>query len=151
MRLTLFTDYALRSLMFLGLRGEEGGRIRQIAEHYRISEHHLTKVIQELSRAGFVQTSRGRGGGLRLARAPVAIGVGDVVRALEDDLALVECFTPGGRCVIRRNCGLKGVLGEALAAFLAVLDRYTLADLLEPEAELRRALQLGEAVPVARP
>lgn len=144
MRLTRFTDYALRSLIFLGLRGEEGGRIREIAEHYGISEHHLTKVIQELARAGFVQTVRGRGGGLRLARPPEAIGVGAVVRALEEDLSLVECFAPGSRCVIRRSCGLKGVLGEALEAFLAVLDRYTLADLLGPEAQLRRALRLLE-------
>lgn len=146
MRLTLFTDYALRSLIFLGLRGEAGGRIREIAEHYAISEHHLTKVVQKLARAGFVQTLRGRGGGLRLARAPEAIGVGDVVRALEEDLALVECFGPAPRCVIRRSCGLKGVLGEALAAFLAVLDRYTLADLLGPEAALRKALRLPEPV-----
>jgi Rrf2 family nitric oxide-sensitive transcriptional repressor len=146
MRLTRFTDYALRSLIFLGLRGEAGGRIREIALHYDISEHHLTKVIQELARAGFVQTLRGRGGGLRLARAPEAIGVGAVVRALEEDLTLVECFVAGSSCVIRRSCGLKGVLGEALAAFMAVLDRYTLADLLGPEAQLRKALRLPETL-----
>jgi Rrf2 family nitric oxide-sensitive transcriptional repressor len=147
MRLTLFTDYALRSLIFLGLKGEEGGRIRQIAEHYQISEHHLTKVVQKLARAGFVKTLRGRGGGLRLARPPAEIGVGAVVRALEDDLALVECFTSEGRCAIRRTCGLKGMLGEALGAFLAVLDRYTLADLLVPEAALARALRLPAPAP----
>jgi Rrf2 family transcriptional regulator, nitric oxide-sensitive transcriptional repressor len=142
MRLTLFTDYAFRSLIFLGLKGEESGRIREIAEHYGISEHHLTKVVQKLARAGFVKTLRGRGGGLRLARPAAEIGVGAVVRAVEDDLALVECFTPAGACVIRRSCGLKGVLGEALGAFLAVLDRYTLADLLVAGAELRTALRL---------
>lgn len=145
MRLTRFTDYALRSLIFLGLRGEAGGRIREIAEHYDISEHHLTKVVQELARAGFVQTLRGRSGGLRLARPPEEIVVGAVVRALEEDLSLVECFSAGSRCVIRRSCGLKGALGEALAAFLAVLDGYTLTDLLGPEAELREALRLPDA------
>jgi Rrf2 family nitric oxide-sensitive transcriptional repressor len=146
MRLTRFTDYALRSLIFLGLRGEAGARIREIAAHYEISEHHLTKVVQELARAGFVQTLRGRGGGLRLARAPEAIGVGAVVRALEEDLTLVECFAAGSNCAIRRSCGLKGILGEALAAFLAVLDRYTLADLLGPEAQLRKALRLPQEI-----
>jgi Rrf2 family transcriptional regulator, nitric oxide-sensitive transcriptional repressor len=143
MRLTRFTDYALRTLIFLALRGAEGGRIREVAERYAISEHHLTKVVQELARAGFVQTARGRGGGLKLARAPEAIGVGAVVRALEDDLALVECFTPeSSRCRIAADCRLRGLLGEALAAFLAVLDRATLADLVEPRQNLAATLGL---------
>jgi Rrf2 family nitric oxide-sensitive transcriptional repressor len=150
MRLTRFTDYALRTLMFLGLRGEAGGRIREIAEHYGISEHHLTKVVQELARAGFVQTLRGRGGGLRLAQPPEAIRVGAVVRGLEEDLGLVECLSPGARCVIRQSCRLKAALGEALDAFLAVLDRYTLADLLAPGAELRKALRLRADPPPRR-
>jgi Rrf2 family nitric oxide-sensitive transcriptional repressor len=151
MRLTRFTDYALRTLMFLGLRGEEGARIREIAEHYGISENHLMKVVQELGKCGFVQTVRGRGGGLRLARPPAAIGLGAVVRAVEDDLALVECLGPeGSHCAIVGACRLTGILAEALDAFLAVLDRYTLADLLGPSARLRALLDLAPVPPPDR-
>jgi len=148
MRLTRFTDYALRTLMFLGLRGEEGARIREIAEHYGISENHLMKIVPELGKCGFVQTVRGRGGGLRMARPPEEIGVGAVVRAVEDDLALVECLgEERPRCAIAGACRLTVILGEALEAFLAVLDRYTLADLLGPSARLRAMLDLAPPAP----
>jgi Rrf2 family nitric oxide-sensitive transcriptional repressor len=158
--LTRFTDYALRVLTFLGLRGEEGARIREIAERFGISENHLMKVVQELGKHGFVRTIRGRGGGLRLARPPEAIQLGAVVRAVEGDLAIVECLGPGGSsCAIVGACRLTGILGDALDAFLDVLDRYTLADLLGPAARLRALLDLpapeshsrpdGRAAPVA--
>ena len=137
MRLTMHTDYALRVLMHLG-RLPPGGlaSIHDIAEAHRISENHLVKVVHGLGRAGFIETLRGRGGGLRLARPPGEIRVGDVVRHAEGDLAVVACFGPDGRpgpgggCVLAGACRLQALLGEALGAFMAVLDRATLADLL---------------------
>jgi Rrf2 family transcriptional regulator, nitric oxide-sensitive transcriptional repressor len=151
MRLTRFTDYALRTLVFLGLRGEEGGRIREIAEHYGISENHLMKIVRELGRHGFVRTVRGRGGGLCLARPPEAIGIGEVVRAVEDDLALVECRSPEqSHCPILGACRLTGIVAEALDAFLGVLDRYTLAELIGPSDRLRALLDLPPETPPIR-
>ena len=146
MRLTMHTDYALRVLMFLGLRPGGLSSIREIAQAYQISENHLVKVVHRLGRTGMVETVRGRGGGLRLAVPPGKIRLGDVVRLTEESLAPVECFTargepeprPGGGpadggpagCVIAGPCGLQRVLHEALRAYMAVLDRATLGDLL---------------------
>ncbi|MHA8045740.1 Rrf2 family transcriptional regulator [Roseomonas mucosa] len=129
MRLTRFTDYSLRTLMFLCLRDGENSSIAEIASAYAISEHHLTKVVHRLGQLGLVQTTRGRKGGLRLGRRPEEIGVGQVVRQTEEDLAIVECFG-GGCCPIAGVCELQRALAEALQAFLLVLDRYTLADLV---------------------
>ncbi|MCR0984657.1 RrF2 family transcriptional regulator [Roseomonas populi] len=146
MRLTLHTDYALRALIYLGLRRDRRVSIREIAEAHRISENHLVKVIHNLGRGGFVETARGRGGGLRLARAPEEIRVGDVVRFTEDDLALVACFQPpegGGGCALMNVCRLQSLLGEALAAFLAVLDKATLAELIGGPARASIAARLG--------
>jgi Rrf2 family nitric oxide-sensitive transcriptional repressor len=140
MRLTRHTDYALRVLIYLGLRPARLSSIREIADSYGISENHLMKVAHRLGTAGFIETARGRGGGLRLARAADAIGIGDVVRQMEDDLALVECLGAANRCRIAGNCVLSGALQEGLAAFLAVLDRYTLADLVRPAPRLARLL-----------
>lgn len=142
MRLTRYTDYALRTLIYVGLNEPRQSSIAEIARAYGISENHLTKVVHQLGRLGFVRTTRGRGGGLRLARPAAEIGVGAVVRLTEEDLALVECFG-SGNCVITAPCRLRGVLGEALAAFLAVLDRYTLADLLDGGSGLGIAALLG--------
>ncbi|KAB1074058.1 Rrf2 family transcriptional regulator [Methylobacterium planeticum] len=142
MRLTRYTDYALRTLIYLGLHEPQQSSIAQIARAYGISENHLTKVVHQLGRLGLVRTSRGRGGGLRLGKPPGEIVVGAVVRQTEDDLALVECFATGA-CAITAPCRLKHVLGEALAAFLAVLDRYTLADLLGDDAGPEIAQLLG--------
>jgi Rrf2 family nitric oxide-sensitive transcriptional repressor len=129
MQLTAFTDYTLRTLIYLAV--EEGRRatIAEIAEAYGIAENHLTKVVLLLGQAGDIETLRGRGGGLRLARPADRIVIGAVVRRTEPDLALAPCL--GTRaCVITPACGLRPVLAEALEAFLAVLDRYTLADLM---------------------
>ncbi|MFE1600119.1 Rrf2 family transcriptional regulator [Methylobacterium sp. ID0610] len=142
MRLTRYTDYALRTLIYLGLREPEQCSIAEIARAYGISENHLVKVVHQLGRLGLVHTLRGRGGGIRLGRPPAEIVIGAVVRETEEDLALVECFS-GGACAITAPCRLKRVLGEALAAFLAVLDRTTLADLLGAEAGPEMALLLG--------
>lgn len=140
MRLTLYTDYALRTLLYLGVHTDRRVSIHEIAQAYGISENHLVKVIHHLGRGGFVATQRGRGGGLLLARPPEQINVGDVVRHTEEDMALVSCMAPPhpdmplppGGCILGNACHLRGVLAEALGAFMAVLDTQTLADLLRP-------------------
>ena len=151
MRFTRYTDYALRVLMYLGLKPEgELATIREIAESYGISENHLMKVAHRLGLAGYIVTVRGRQGGLRLAQAPEAINVGAVVRRCEDDLRIVECFDPDtNTCPIAGVCALPALLDEALAAFLAVLDRHTLADLLVPRGGLAEILAPAGAA--ARP
>ncbi|MHB2209033.1 Rrf2 family transcriptional regulator [Methylobacterium sp. CM6257] len=143
MRLTRYTDYALRTLIYVGLHEPRQSSIAAIARAYGISENHLTKVVHQLGRVGLIRTIRGRGGGLRLGRPAAEIVIGAVVRQTEDDLALVECFA-SGVCAITASCRLKRALGEALGAFLAVLDGYTLADLLADEAgsEISRLLSL---------
>ena len=141
MRLTMYTDYSLRLLMYLALKPGSLATIQEVAESYGISRNHLMKVAHELGRAGFVETVRGRGGGLRLKRGADRIVVGEVVRATEDDFRLVECFDPArNSCRITGPCRLRGVLREALEAYLAVLDRFTLADLAEPDALLKELL-----------
>lgn len=143
MRLTKFSDYALRVLIYLGVHGELT-TIAQVAAAYGVSENHLTKVVHFLSQHGYVETVRGKGGGLRLAKAPAAIRVGAVVRATEAHLSLVECFDPErSTCKISSACGLKSVFARAANAFYAELDQHTLADLLEPRARLRRLVLTG--------
>ena len=149
MRLTHFTDYTLRVLIYLGVHRDDGClcTIGDIAGAYGISENHLTKIVHHLARHGYVETVRGKGGGLKLARAPEHIHVGDVVRSAEADLAVVECYEEGNtNCPIVPACVLRASLGRALAAFFKVLDEQTLADLLKPQAQLARLL--GDA---ARP
>ncbi|MEK3701625.1 Rrf2 family transcriptional regulator [Paenibacillus sp. FSL R10-2199] len=143
MRLTLYTDYSLRILMYLGAKQrEELTTIQDISGAYGISKNHLMKVSHELGKAGYIETVRGRGGGIRLALAPEKINIGEVVRRMEDDFYLVECFHPsGGSCPISPVCGLKGVLGRALQAYLQVLGEYTLEDLLMNRDDLRAILQ----------
>jgi Rrf2 family nitric oxide-sensitive transcriptional repressor len=117
-------------LIYLALEPERLATIEEIARRYGISRAHLTKVVHQLGLRGYVETLRGRRGGLRLARRPEAIRVGSVVRESEESLALVECFEAGSECAIEPACALRGALHEALDAFLAVLDHYTLADLV---------------------
>ena len=140
MRLTKFSDYALRVLIYLGVHGELT-TIAQVAAAYGVSENHLTKVVHFLSQHGYVETVRGKGGGLRLVRAPENIGIGEVVRGSEESLALVECFdAESNACNIAPACLLKGVFRKAAEAFFAELDRHTLADLLRPAPRLARIL-----------
>ncbi|MGH6818905.1 MAG: RrF2 family transcriptional regulator [Methylovirgula sp.] len=139
MRLTHYTDYSLRVLIYLGLRPERLSSIREIAVAYGISESHLMKVAHALGKGGYVATLRGRGGGLKLAKSPSEIGVGEVVRHTEDDVALADCFVPGPECRIDGPCRLQHLLREALQAFFAVLDQYTLADLLQVNRTLLKA------------
>lgn len=139
MRLTHFTDYTLRVLIFLGLHDSEEGlaTIGDIALAYGISENHLMKIVHHLGKQGYVETLRGKGGGMRLARAPDKINIGEVVRGSEVDLALVECFQPGKTaCPITSVCELRNVLCDAMGAFFRELDRHTLADLIQPRAKL---------------
>lgn len=134
MRLTNFSDYALRVLLYAAAQDSRLITIEETADVYGISRAHLMKVVNQLTRAGYLKAVRGRSGGLALAKRPSRIRLGAVLRATEPDFALVECFTPGNRCVITPRCRLRGVFKEALAAFTATLDRYTLADLiLRPE------------------
>ena len=141
MRLTTFSDYSLRVLVYLGTARGRLATIEQVAEAYGISANHLMKVVHHLAQNGFIETVRGKHGGMRLARAPASICVGDVLRTTEDGFALVECFEERDtECRIARCCALKGALARALEAFLAELDRYTLADLLAPARPLERIL-----------
>ncbi|HLF58649.1 MAG TPA: Rrf2 family transcriptional regulator [Alphaproteobacteria bacterium] len=130
MRLTRLTDYSFRVLIFLAANEGRHATIREIAARYNISRNHLMKVANLLARHGFVRAMRGRGGGLALARAPEEIGLGDVVRRLEDDFAVVACMGDGGACRIESACALKPLLSKAVGAFLDVLDGATLADLV---------------------
>lgn len=127
MRLTRYSDYAMRVMLYLAARGDRSCSISEMAGVYGISQNHLMKVMNDLGRAGYVASTRGRHGGFRLARPAAQINIGALLRHTEDDLALVDC----PRCVLSRGCGLSSVLDEALAAFLGVLDRYSLADLIE--------------------
>lgn len=140
MELTYYTDYALRVLVFAGLREEKLCLISEIAEHYGISENHLMKVVHGLAQGGFVRTYRGRGGGLTLAKDPKDIVIGAVVRHMEGPFRPVECFRGGNKCAISGPCDLPGMLDEAFKAFIAVLDGYTLADILERRTQLARRL-----------
>ena len=128
MRLTLYTDYSLRVLIFLAAKPQgELSTVAEISESFTISKNHLTKVVHELGKAGFIETVRGRGGGIRLKVLPEHINVGSVVRKTEDDFQLVECFNrESNQCVLAPVCQLKGVLKEALQAYLSVLERYTI-------------------------
>lgn len=137
MRMTLHTDYALRMLIFMALRPSLVPTIKDMAEAYGISRNHLLKVGLTLRDIGLIETVRGRSGGIRLARDPAEINVGTVVRLVEEDFAVVECLAPGGgSCAITPACRLKRILREALAAYLAVLDQYTLADIVRRKGTL---------------
>lgn len=127
--------------MYLGSQRGRIATIPDVAAGYGISANHLMKVAQHLVAAGYVESVRGKGGGLRLACPPEAIGIGEVIRSTEETLALAECFDPGhSRCPVAGTCALQRVLGRSLSAFLAVLDEYTLVDLLRPRGGLGRLL-----------
>lgn len=134
MQLTRFTDYSVRVLLHVGARDEgDLSSIAEIAQTYDISRNHLMKVVQDLGQAGFLDTVRGRNGGLRLGRPANEITVGQIVRHTETSFQLVDCTT----CIVAPACTLPRVFNEATQAFLAVLDRYTLADALVRRDDLR--------------
>ena len=130
MRLTTMTDFALRLLMYLAQQPDRRCTIAEVAQVYDISEAHLMKVTHQLGMQGFLDTVRGKGGGLRLARPPSEINLGDVVRGMEADFRLAECFSEDGRCVLMGACRLQTVLHGALDSFMQHLDGRTLADIL---------------------
>ena len=142
MRLTNFTDYCLRVLTYVGLKDGELATIDELAERYGINRNHVVKVVFRLGQLGYLETIRGKGGGVRLAKDPAEVNLAALVRQTEDNLAIVECFREEGcGCVIEPACVLRKALREALDAFFATLERYTLADLLTPGRSLRRLLR----------
>ena len=140
MRLTFSTDYALRLLMLVGLETDRLVTIEEVADRFAISKNHLMKVAYQLGQEGYLETVRGRNGGLRLGKAPDQIVVGKVVRKMEPDFAVVECENPAGSCRIAPCCTLRSAMREAVQAFLGKLDQYTLEDLLRPKLKLRQLL-----------
>lgn len=141
MRLTRYSDYAMRVLIYLAARGDRICSISDIARSYGISQNHLMKVVHDLGKAGYIASRRGRNGGIRLSRPAAEIKVGALLRLTEDGFDLVDC--PG--CILNGGCGLSSALDEAMAAFLDVLDRYTLADLVQNRREtLRKLLAVNE-------
>jgi Rrf2 family nitric oxide-sensitive transcriptional repressor len=143
MRLTLHTDYALRALIRVAMADGKLITINDIAQSFDISKQHLMKVVNDLSRKGYLETVRGRNGGIRLRRRARDINVGQVVRDTEE-LDVIGCLEQRGYCPIQRVCVLRGVLRDAADAFLAELDAYTLADLIKPRRELSSLLLLDQ-------
>lgn len=143
MRMNVFTDYCLRTLIYLGLNRDEISTRSEIAASYGISDNHLMKVVHWLSKQNYVSAQRGKGGGIRLSRKPSEINIGELVRASEADSYLVECFEKGNSdCRIVETCHLKFILFEALGAMYATLDRYTLADLITNPNPTRHMLRI---------
>jgi len=147
MQLTYYTDYSLRVLMYLAIEPRRRVSISEIATRYGISRNHLVKVVHDLARGGFIESYRGKGGGIELARAPAKINLGDVVRYTEGPLRPVECFdAERNQCVIAKACGLAPALKEACDSFLATLDRYTLTELVAQRERLARKLALKKGL-----
>ena len=136
MRLTLHTDFSLRVLIHVGLNDGKLTTIKDIAQSFGISKAHLMKVVNDLSQKGYLDTVRGRNGGIRLMHEPRDINIGQVVRDTEDQLAVIGCLAHKGYCPIEQVCVLRGALRNATEAFLAVLDAHTLADLIKPQRVL---------------
>ncbi len=170
MRLTDYTDYTLRVLMFCALNPERSITIAELAESHAVSKNHLMKIVNDLARQGLLQTTRGRGGGLRLNKPAADINIGDVVRQSETDFRIVECFDIShNACTITAHCQLKHVFKTALQSYLAELDKVTLADVTRPmpasqaangvavtlvpisKIEKPRSIALAANMPVAKP
>lgn len=150
MHVTLHSDYAFRVLIALGVAPGRRSTIGAIAESYAISRNHLVKVCHRLQKLGYVEGIRGKGGGLRLAREPGEVRIGEVLRGMEPNFDLVECFGENNRCAVTRACVLHGMLGTALDEFFRVLDQHTLADLLVPAPRLITLLELPTKIPRSR-
>ena len=157
MRLSEYTDYTLRVLMYCAAHRQQLVTIGELAEHHGVSKNHLMKVVNDLARQGLIETTRGRGGGLRLSKDPAAIRIGDVVRATETDFRLVECFDPRTNlCILAPSCRLKHLFDDALQAYFKALDGATLADMtsaarVAPRPKAGAAKGRVPAVAVAMP
>lgn len=146
MRLTHHSNYAMRLLMYCALMDKPVCRIADVAEAFGISENHLTKIAQRLSQIGVIETVRGRNGGVYLAKAPEDINIGEIIRVTEENLILVECFAEEtNTCPLTSACRFKRILQQGLMAFLAVLDGYTLADLVVAPDQLKPLMNLVDA------
>lgn len=144
MQLTRFTDYSLRVLVYLGAHPGRLCTISEIAEAYRISENHLMKVVNRLATAGYIETMRGKGGGMRLSRAPKLINIGAVVRDMEERFDVVECFNEEHQdCPLLPSCALKSVLADARRNFMSTIDRYSLQDVIGNGSSSSFALAKG--------
>ncbi|MGF2688497.1 RrF2 family transcriptional regulator [Marinobacter sp. DUT-3] len=145
MHITRYTDYSMRVLIYLAVQGDRLATIQEIADSYDISKNHLMKVVHQLNKKGYIETIRGKNGGMRLHMAPEDINIGVLVRETEQDMNIVECFSSGAACRITPVCGLKSMFGEALKAFLETLDKYTLADVVQNQhrPQLLRLLQIA--------
>ncbi|MEY4199371.1 MAG: HTH-type transcriptional repressor NsrR [Verrucomicrobiota bacterium] len=142
MKLSLFSDYSLRILMFAAIKGESF-RVDEVTAAYGISRNHVAKVIHTLAQLGYLETRRGRGGGIQLARPAGEIHIGKLVRQTEDQPVIVECFDPAtNTCPISGSCLLKGVLAQAVNAFYATLDRHTLQELVSGPQRIRMSKML---------
>ncbi len=141
MRLKRYTDYSLRVLIYAGLHGDRKVTVDEISKNFDISRNHLVKVVHGLSGKGYLKTVRGKGGGMYLARPAGVIGVGEVIRAMEGTIEIVECHDPP--CPIAPMCRLKDVLAAARRAFLNELDRHSIADLIKNKEELTRLFGYG--------
>jgi Rrf2 family transcriptional regulator, nitric oxide-sensitive transcriptional repressor len=141
MKLTQYSDLGLRLLMYLALRKGESVTIQEVSDRFGVSKNHMVKISHQLTKSGLIESTRGRNGGVRLARAPESINVEQVLRATEDNFDLVECFNASqNQCAISEVCRLSGVLDTALAAFFAVLREVSLADLVKNSKALDKAL-----------
>lgn len=144
MRLSEYTDYSLRVLMYCALDPQRQVTVAELAEHHGLSKNHLMKIVNDLARQGLLETTRGRGGGLRLLKPPAEIRIGDVVRAAETDMRLVECFDPAtNACTLTASCRLRQVFGDALQAYMRALDSATLADITATPGAPARARKAG--------
>lgn len=143
MRITAYSNYALRTLMYSALKGDELSRVKDIAEAYNISKAHLVKCVHQLGQWGYLDNYRGRNGGFKLAKAPGDITVGEILRKTEDGFDLVECFVPAtSTCPLTGLCELSLTFKKALAAFLEVVDDVTVEDLIVGRKDLMQALDL---------
>ena len=147
MRLTTLTDYALRLLMYLAQRPERLCTIAEVASSYQVSEAHMMKVTHQLGLAGWIETVRGKGGGMRLAHAPKDIGLGAVVRSVEPDFFMVECFSTASSCILSGDCKLTAVVEGALQSFMNYLDAKSLADILPDDATAAQVIRFMQPAP----
>lgn len=147
MQITTFSDYCLRILIYLAVSDEDRASSRQIAEQYDISVHHIAKAAKWLTREGYLSATKGKGGGLTLAKPANEISIGAVIRKAEAGSGLVECMRTGGKCAIGGACGLSAILDDAREAFYEILDRRTLSDAVVKRQGIARLLRLSESLP----